>query len=224
MPTRRLPHPLHAQGIITGSWAGLVAAIFGGSHYNIVGPTGALSGVLSSFSIRYGPGIQPVLAIMAGLMSLLVWLLRLERFFVFIPSAVMHGFTLGVAFIIAVNQLNFILGLPALPRHESFIANVAETLRNLAQTNILAVAFFAVAFGALYTLGKRYGKIPWAIVLAAAGIVVGLLQGPNGFSATILSRYGDLQLSLVQISPVFVSGLSIGFADWVALFTGALSI
>jgi MFS superfamily sulfate permease-like transporter len=29
----------------------------------------------------------------------------LERYFVFIPSAVMHGFTLGVAFIIAVNQV-----------------------------------------------------------------------------------------------------------------------
>jgi SulP family sulfate permease len=29
------------QGIITACWAGLVSAIAGGSHYNIVGPTGA---------------------------------------------------------------------------------------------------------------------------------------------------------------------------------------
>jgi hypothetical protein len=28
------------QGIITAAWAGLVSAMFGGSHYNIVGPTG----------------------------------------------------------------------------------------------------------------------------------------------------------------------------------------
>ncbi len=28
------------QGIITACWAGLVSAIAGGSHYNIVGPTG----------------------------------------------------------------------------------------------------------------------------------------------------------------------------------------
>lgn len=61
------------------------------SHYNVVGPTGALSGVLGPMSIRYGPGIQPVLAILAGAISLLVWFLGLERFFVFIPSAVMHG-------------------------------------------------------------------------------------------------------------------------------------
>ncbi len=28
------------QGIITAAWAGLVSALTGGSHYNIVGPTG----------------------------------------------------------------------------------------------------------------------------------------------------------------------------------------
>lgn len=28
------------QGIITACWAGLVSALFGGSHYNVVGPTG----------------------------------------------------------------------------------------------------------------------------------------------------------------------------------------
>ncbi len=34
------------MGILTAFWAGLVAAVVGGSHYNIVGPTGALSGIL----------------------------------------------------------------------------------------------------------------------------------------------------------------------------------
>lgn len=66
------------QGLITAIWAGGTSALFGGSHYNVVGPTGALSGVLSEFSIRYGPGIQPLLAMIAGIMSLLVWLFKLE--------------------------------------------------------------------------------------------------------------------------------------------------
>lgn len=107
------------QGIITAAWAGLVSAFLGGSHYNVVGPTGALSGILSQFSVRYGASIQPLLAILAGLIAAVVYLTRLERYFVFIPGAVMHGFTLGVAFIIAFNQINFALGLPKLPRHET---------------------------------------------------------------------------------------------------------
>ncbi|HBP01180.1 MAG TPA: hypothetical protein DD454_03145, partial [Candidatus Moranbacteria bacterium] len=34
------------MGVITAIWAGLVASVLGGSNYNIVGPTGALSGIL----------------------------------------------------------------------------------------------------------------------------------------------------------------------------------
>jgi SulP family sulfate permease len=39
------------MGIITAIWAGLIASIFGGSNFNIVGPTGALSGILATFAI-----------------------------------------------------------------------------------------------------------------------------------------------------------------------------
>lgn len=55
------------MGIVTGTkllrsfcnellafWAGIVAALLGGSHYNIVGPTGALSGVLAASASTYG--------------------------------------------------------------------------------------------------------------------------------------------------------------------------
>jgi SulP family sulfate permease len=41
------------MGIITAIWAGFFAAFFGGSHYNIVGPTGALSGILAVFAASY---------------------------------------------------------------------------------------------------------------------------------------------------------------------------
>ena len=145
---------LPVQGCITAVWAGLFSAVLGGSHYNIVGPTGALSGILSYYSLKYCPpapaacysGILPLLAILSGLISLLVWSSGLDKFLVFIPGAVMHGFTLGVAFIISANQLNFLLGLPKLPRHPEFLANLGETFSNLQSISPLAVCFFAVTF------------------------------------------------------------------------------
>ena len=66
-----------------------MAAFVGGSHYNIVGPTGALSGILMEYSVMYGPDIQPILAIIAGFMCLVVWVTHLEQFFVFVPGAIM---------------------------------------------------------------------------------------------------------------------------------------
>lgn len=40
------------MGIITAVWAGTIAAILGGSYYNVLGPTGALSGMLAAFAIN----------------------------------------------------------------------------------------------------------------------------------------------------------------------------
>ena len=51
-------------GIITAIWAGLLAALFGGSHYNVVGPTGALSGILAAYALGHGAGLLPLLAIL----------------------------------------------------------------------------------------------------------------------------------------------------------------
>ena len=93
-------------GILTAVWAGLMAAIFGGSHYNIVGPTGALSGIIAVFVITQGAALLPSLAVITGLIILLSYFLRLERYLIFVPGSVIHGFTLGVAFIIGLNQLN----------------------------------------------------------------------------------------------------------------------
>lgn len=57
-------------GIITAIWAGLFAALFGGSNFNIVGPTGALSGIIAAYVISNGIIGLPVLTVL--LVSLLL--------------------------------------------------------------------------------------------------------------------------------------------------------
>ena len=86
-------------GIITAIWAGLVAGIFGGSNFNIVGPTGALSGVVAIYVFLHGIAGLPMLAMLAGVFIITAYLLKLEKYLILIPPSVIHGFTLGVAFI-----------------------------------------------------------------------------------------------------------------------------
>ncbi len=188
---------------------------------------GALSGILSYFSVTYGAGIQPLLAIMTGVLSMLVWVSRVDKYLVFIPGSVMHGFTLGVAFIISANQLNFLLGLPKLKRHPEFVANLYETLNAIGQTSTFAVGFFVIAFGSLFTLARRYGKVPWAVVLAIIGICIGALADATNSSIplqTIRTQYGDLSLQLVRLSEIFTEGLDASLEIWLDLFRGAVSI
>src|SRR5579859_3081576 len=66
-------------GIITAIWAGLIASIVGSSNYNVIGPTGALSGLLASYAITHGSAGLSMLALVTGLFILAVYFLRLER-------------------------------------------------------------------------------------------------------------------------------------------------
>ncbi|NTW75660.1 MAG: sodium-independent anion transporter, partial [Candidatus Moranbacteria bacterium] len=81
-------------GVVTAIWAGLIAAAFGGSNFNIVGPTGALSGIIATFVFTQGIDGVPMLAIVAGIAILAAYFLRLERYLILVPSSVIHGFTL----------------------------------------------------------------------------------------------------------------------------------
>jgi SulP family sulfate permease len=194
-------------GIITAVWAGLVAAIFGGSNYNIIGPTGALSGILGTFAIIHGAETLPTLAIVSGFLILLAYLLRLEKFLNYVPGSTIQGFTLGVAFIIAFNQLNFIFGLSGLEKHEHFLDNVKESFLHLSQSSLSSVAVFMAFLAGLFILAKYMKKVPGAIILTPFGIALGYLTTIHllPFSLeTLGSRYGDLQLSLYTAPKFFI--------------------
>lgn len=85
------------QGLTTAIYGPAVGGLLGGSHYNILGPAGALVNILNAYSTQYGPEIVPYLATLGGLLSLLVYALKLERYAMLIPISVLEGFSLSVA-------------------------------------------------------------------------------------------------------------------------------
>ena len=54
-------------GVLSGIWAGLCTGFYGGSNFNIVGPTGALSGFLMICVARYGTESIPYFAFLTGI-------------------------------------------------------------------------------------------------------------------------------------------------------------
>lgn len=197
------------MGIITAVWAGLIASFFGGSNYNIVGPTGALSGILASYVLLHGVETLPILAIVSGLIILLVYVFHLAKYIIYVPASVVHGFTLGVALLIAFNQLNFATGLSGLPVHESFIMNLWESLKHLGNIDPATFIVFLLGLIFLFVFGKMVQRFPGPIVLAPLGILLGYLsqKGFIGFELqTLASRFGDISVDLVSI-PAFSVGV-----------------
>ncbi len=182
-------------GIITAFWAGLIAALFAGSAFNIIGPTGALSGIVATYVLLHGIGTLPVLTILSAVIILLAYTLRLERYLILIPSSVIHGFTLGVACIIALGQLNYALGLHGLPQHESFFANTVESLRHLPAASLTAVVIFLCFTAGLFVCKKFIPRLPGAIILAPIGIMLGYLAHIHAIPLvlqTLGDKFGDI--------------------------------
>ncbi len=186
-------------GIITAVWAGLVGGLIGGSRFNIIGPAGALTGILIGYAILYGPAILPLLAIVSGIIILAVWLLKWDRYLVFVPSSVVHGFTLGVALTIAFGQLNAALGLQGLQSHESTVANIGESVKPLGMINWSAFGLFATSLIILFVLLKWKPRWPNAILVTILGIAIGYgaAQGIIPFDIqTIGTKYPGLSGNL----------------------------
>ena len=192
-------------GIITAIWAGLFAALFGGSNYNVVGPTGALSGILATYAFLHGGPSLAVLAIAVGIVVLISWMLKLERYLVFIPANTIQGFTLGVAFIIGMNQLNFALGLPKLAGHEKFIDNIIESITHLHLLSVASLTIFLLFFIGIYFTEKYRNNIPVlknlpaTALFAFIGIGIGFLASQNIIPLelqTLGSKYSDLSAQL----------------------------
>lgn len=193
-------------GIITAVWAGIIASIFASSKFNIMGPAGALTAILAAAALQFGPGALSTLAVMAGVVILCAWALKLDRYISYIPLSVIHGFTLSVGIVIALNQLNFAFGITGLAKHPDLLGNIRETLTHLYLANPVAVGFFICAMVFMFAALRLTPKIPGAIMLAPLAILFGWLtqSGYLPLSLQLLRDvYPNLSLSIFSI-PKFV--------------------
>lgn len=98
-------------GLVTAILAGTIIGVLGGAPYQISGPTGAMSAVLIVLVNRYGLEGIWIAGLFSGLLLFIIGILRLGRFIAFIPSAVISGFTSGIALIIFIGQIDNFLGV-----------------------------------------------------------------------------------------------------------------
>lgn len=100
-----------AAGLVTAILAGFIMGALTGAPFQISGPTGAMSAVLIVLVGRYGLEGIWVAGLFSGALLLIIGVLRLGRFIAFIPSAVISGFTSGIALIIFIGQIDNFLGI-----------------------------------------------------------------------------------------------------------------
>ncbi|NMR20749.1 SulP family inorganic anion transporter [Cellulomonas fimi] len=160
-----------AAGLVTAVVAGFVAAMFGGSHLQVSGPTGAMTVVLVPIVARFGAESVAVVAIMAGGLVVLAGLLGLGRLVAYIPWPVVEGFTLGIGVVIGLQQVPLALDTPKAEGENAALVAL-RTLGDVDWSAALPAVGLVVLVVGLMVLLPRVNRTLPASLLAVAGATV----------------------------------------------------
>src|SRR5699024_9417096 len=110
----------HEYGLYTTIIAGFLVAVFGGSRYQIAGPTGAFIPILLAVVLQYGYENLLIAGLFAGIILMVLSILKFGHFITYIPRSVTIGFTTGIAVIIFTGQIENFLGLENVEKQQYF--------------------------------------------------------------------------------------------------------
>lgn len=153
-----------AAGLVTAIVAGLVAGVFGGSNVQVSGPTGAMVVVLGPIVASYGVTAVPVVSLMAGVIVLIVGLLKLGRVVSFIPWPVIEGFTLGIAVIIFLQQVPSAIGA-APGRSTNALVAAVQSFEHITWPEFLwSIAAVALVAAIMIAAPRIHRHLPGSII------------------------------------------------------------
>ena len=146
-------------GLVTAVVAGLAAAVLGGSDVQVSGPTGAMTVVLVPIVSRYGADAAVVVALLGGGIVVALGLLRVGRAVAYAPWPVVEGFTVGIAVVIALQQVPAAVGTAKAPGERAVVVawrTVARTQWQDAWPALLVATVVAALMIALPRLQRAF--------------------------------------------------------------------
>ncbi|WP_083390908.1 SulP family inorganic anion transporter [Parafrankia soli] len=164
-------------GLATAIIAGVLAAVFGGSDFQVSGPTGAMTVVL--VPVVHARGVDGVLmaGLMAGVILVGLGLGRVGGLARLVPMPVVVGFTVGIAAVIALQQVPAALGVPT-PEGEKVVTVAARALARFADEPRWTSVAVSAAVAVVVLLGARLRpSVPMSLpAVALATVAVELIN------------------------------------------------
>ena len=206
------------QGIYTAIIAGFIISFLGGSRVQIAGPTAAFATIVAGIVARNGMDGLILATIIAGIILIVMGILRLGSLIKFIPYTITTGFTSGIAVTIVIGQVKDFLGLtyPAGTENIESIDKIKAIGSNIGTINWQALLVGAVCLAILIVWPFISSKIPGSLIAVVVGILmVELLDMKVNTIGNLYSISNDLpsfhlpEISWSAIRNVAPDGLTI---------------
>lgn len=184
-------------GIYTTIIAGILISLFGGSKYQIGGPTGAFIPILFGIVATYGYHDLLVAGFLAGILLFLMGIFKLGTLIKYIPRPVTIGFTTGIAVIIFVGQIANFLGLAGVENQELFIDNLKEIFSYLHTINFYSILTAMICLMIILLTPKVTPKVPGPLIGLVVSTIIASVFYPTQVP-TIGSTFGEIPNTLPQ--------------------------
>jgi len=126
------------HGIIAGALACVIGRTFGGSKYQVYGPTAAFIPVIAALIAKYSDpanggtfeqahGFLVLVSIISGIILIIMGIFGVGKYAKLVPNSIIVGFTVGIALAIAATNFKDILGL------DSFKTLLGDSSKSLSE-------------------------------------------------------------------------------------------
>lgn len=216
------------QGIVGGAIAGLIGALWGGSKYQVYGPTAAFIPVIGAIMLLYGSdnaaqghGVLVLFSVAAGVILMLLGLAGWGRIVALVPHSIVVGFTIGIAITIGLSQIGEVLGLKAKMGY-SFWAKVEAIAAHLHEFNVYAVLLAVLTFVVIKGLLKISVYVPAPLIAVGLATLLSATVLAGQDLTLISTKYGSIPTDFWVMTPPQWPDLTLGFFGDMAYFVTAI--
>lgn len=210
-------------GLVGATLLGFFAALFGGTHSQISGPTGPMtvisasliSGAWASSNGDFSVVLltMSMAGIFCGIFQIIFGMLRIGKYVRYIPYPVLSGFMSGIGVIIILQQIYPLIGLKSPVQTVDMITQFPVRIQDGISWAALILGVATILIIRLFP--KITAKVPSTLVALIVMTVVSLFMGIDK-SLTI----GDIPAGLPM--PFFAKeGISLAGIDWWTLIETA---
>lgn len=217
------------HGIIAGALSCVVGRTFGGSKYQVYGPTAAFIPVIAALMARYGPanggqfetahGFLVLVSIISGIILIIMGIFGIGKYAKLVPNSIIVGFTIGIAISIALTNFEDILGIENmqdfLGQDEEIKGGLIHNL-TLAFSNLNIINGWSILLGIItFVLAKYLLKIsiyiPGPVIAMTTATVLSATLLADKNIILVKDLYGSIPNNFFEIQlpilPTLTSGV-----------------
>jgi SulP family sulfate permease len=189
------------MGIVGGAVAGLIGALFGGSKYQVYGPTAAFIPVIAGITSKYeGFNFLIWCGLLSGVVLMVFGLARLGRIVALVPNSIVVGFTIGIACVIALSQIEQVLGLHSKIGY-GFFTKLGGIAEHFHEFNIVALILAMITFTVTKLLLKVSRYAPAPLIAVGIATLLGATVWSDQALVLIRDKYGEIPRNLLRFTP-----------------------